>query len=143
MIFQCQIFAQNLKVCDNNRFIVEQDGTQFFWLGYTGWLLFQRLNKEETDYCIKDRLWENAINYPGSFLMRKLKKLMLSRPYLSRIPDQSINKLKASTGVDHLQATRDGTLGEKDATYIMVYFPYLTHKHKIRTDVINAKKLHV
>ncbi len=53
--------------------------------------------------------------------MQYLKNLILSRPFLSRIPDQSFIEPKASNGVDHLQATRDGTLGENDATYLMVY----------------------
>lgn len=68
---------------------------------------------------------------------------MLSRPFLSRIPDQSIILPEASLGVDHLQATRDGTLGKNDATYLMVYFPYLTSKYKIKTDVIPASKIRI
>ncbi len=75
--------------------------------------------------------------------MQHLKNLMLSRPFLSRIPDQSIIEPKASHDMDHLQATRDGTPGKNDATYLMVYFPFLTHKYKINTDVISASKLRV
>ena len=36
-----------LKVSDNKRFLVTADGQPFFWLGYTTWELFHRLNREE------------------------------------------------------------------------------------------------
>ena len=90
-----------------------------------------------------DLTWEEAMEAPGSYQMRHLKNLMLSRPFLTRIPDQTILDPEASQGVDHLQVTRDGTLGKKDATYIMVYFPFLTHKYKIKTNTIPASKLRV
>ena len=44
-----------LKVSDNNRFLVRQDGTPFFWLGDTAWELFHRLNREEADKYLKRR----------------------------------------------------------------------------------------
>ena len=87
--------------------------------------------------------WKEAMEKPGSFQMQYLKNLILSRPFFSRIPDQSILEPKASSGVDHLQVTRDGSIGKKDATYIMVYFPYMTHIYKIKTDVISAAKLRI
>jgi hypothetical protein len=90
-----------------------------------------------------DRNWEEVLDVPGSFQMQNLKDLMLSRPYFSRIPDQSLIMPEPSCGVDHLQCARDGHTGETDATYIMVYFPYLTYKYSIRTDVIEADKLRI
>lgn len=36
-----------LKVSANNRFLCHSDGTPFFWLGDTGWLLPQRLDRDE------------------------------------------------------------------------------------------------
>lgn len=42
------VSAQTLKVSDNGRFLQTADGKPFFWLGDTAWLLFQRLNREET-----------------------------------------------------------------------------------------------
>jgi hypothetical protein len=44
-----------LKVSDNKRFIVHEDGTPFFYLGDTGWELFHRLNKEETEKYLENR----------------------------------------------------------------------------------------
>lgn len=36
-----------LKVSDNKRFLVQEDGQPFFYLGDTAWELFHRLNREE------------------------------------------------------------------------------------------------
>src|SRR3712207_3580033 len=44
-----------LKVSDNKRFLVKADGSPFFYLGDTGWTLFQRLNREEADLYLEDR----------------------------------------------------------------------------------------
>jgi Protein of unknown function (DUF4038)/Putative collagen-binding domain of a collagenase len=44
-----------LKVSDNNRFLVTQDGKPFFWLGDTAWELFHRLNREEADQYLGNR----------------------------------------------------------------------------------------
>lgn len=44
-----------LKVSPNNRYLVHEDGTPFFWLGDTGWELFHRLNKDSADMYLKKR----------------------------------------------------------------------------------------
>ncbi|MDD4225249.1 MAG: glycoside hydrolase family 140 protein [Mariniphaga sp.] len=44
-----------LKVSDNRRFLVFEDGTPFFYLGDTAWELFHRLNKEETGKYFENR----------------------------------------------------------------------------------------
>lgn len=36
-----------LKVSDNHRYLQHADGTPFFWLGDRGWLLPERLSREE------------------------------------------------------------------------------------------------
>ncbi|GAB4015987.1 hypothetical protein GCM10028773_07680 [Spirosoma koreense] len=51
-----QPFAHGrLKVSDNKRYLVHQDGTPFFWLGDTTWELFHRLTREEADQYLKRR----------------------------------------------------------------------------------------
>lgn len=45
----------NLRVSENHRFLVFEDGTPFFYLGDTGWELFHRLNKEETEKYLENR----------------------------------------------------------------------------------------
>jgi hypothetical protein len=44
-----------LKISDNKRFLVHEDGAPFFYLGDTGWELFHRLNKEETEKYLENR----------------------------------------------------------------------------------------
>jgi hypothetical protein len=44
-----------LKVSENKRFLIFQDGTPFFYLGDTGWELFHRLNKDETEKYLENR----------------------------------------------------------------------------------------
>lgn len=44
-----------LKVSDNKRYVVFEDGTPFFYLGDTGWELFHRLSKEETEKYLENR----------------------------------------------------------------------------------------
>jgi hypothetical protein len=44
-----------LKVSDNQRYLVHQDGKPFFWLGDTAWELFHRLTKAEADEYLKHR----------------------------------------------------------------------------------------
>lgn len=42
-----------LRVADNQRFLCHADGEPFFWLGDTGWLLPERLNRDEVAYYLK------------------------------------------------------------------------------------------
>lgn len=41
-----------LKVSKENRYLMNEDGTPFFWLGDTGWLLPERLDRDEADYYL-------------------------------------------------------------------------------------------
>lgn len=57
--------------------------------------------------------WHEAIHRPGAGQMQYVKALLLSRPYLSRVPDQTI-VVEPLDGDDRITATRgDG--------YVMVY----------------------
>lgn len=47
--------APRLKVSENRRFLVREDGTPFFYLGDTAWELFHRLNREEADRYLRNR----------------------------------------------------------------------------------------
>jgi hypothetical protein len=42
-------------VSENKRFLVHEDGTPFFYLGDTGWELFHRLNKTDTEKYLENR----------------------------------------------------------------------------------------
>ena len=44
-----------IKVSENGRFLVYDDGRPFFYLGDTAWELFHRLNREEATQYLEDR----------------------------------------------------------------------------------------
>jgi hypothetical protein len=44
-----------LRISDNHRFLVRDDGTPFFYLGDTAWALFQRLDRAEADRYLEVR----------------------------------------------------------------------------------------
>jgi hypothetical protein len=67
--------------------------------------------------------WHAALDMPGASQLIHLKRLMLSRPYTTRIPDQSLLVSAPPEKLDRIQITRDGTPGQKDASYIFAYFP--------------------
>jgi hypothetical protein len=65
-----------------------------------------------------NRYWWEAMDRPGAAQMVHLRQLMESRPYFSRIPDDSLIRSENGAGGEHLTATRD-----RDGRYAMVYFP--------------------
>jgi hypothetical protein len=44
-----------IEVSENGRFFQYENGDPFFWLGDTGWLLFKKQNREETEIYLEDR----------------------------------------------------------------------------------------
>jgi hypothetical protein len=76
--------------------------------------------------------WYDAVDLSGAFEMGNVRKLVESRPYLVRVPDQSI-LVSEGDGIDHRQATRGND-------YLFVYAP--TGKpFEIRTGKISGKTL--
>ena len=56
LLFNVQLgFSQTLNISDNGRYLVDQDGKPFFYLGDTAWELFHRLNREEADLYLQNR----------------------------------------------------------------------------------------
>jgi Protein of unknown function (DUF4038)/Putative collagen-binding domain of a collagenase len=60
--------------------------------------------------------WRKAIDLPGARQMQYARALIESRPFLIRIPDQSLVVSGVGTGTDHIQATRS-----EDGSYAFVY----------------------
>lgn len=50
--------------------------------------------------------WQKAMDFPGAWDMMHAKHLILSRPYFSRIPDQSLIAGDPGEGTGHIQAAR-------------------------------------
>jgi hypothetical protein len=62
--------------------------------------------------------WRQAVDLPGAWQMGHVRRLMLSRPFLSRIPDAALIAGGQGDGADHIEATRD-----RDGAYAFVYLP--------------------
>src|SRR5262249_9994326 len=60
--------------------------------------------------------WRKAIDLPGAGQMQHARVLLESRPYLTRVPDQSLLVTEPGKGPDHVQATRGD-----DGSYAFVY----------------------
>ena len=62
--------------------------------------------------------WRQAMDLPGARQVGYLRRLMLSRPYLSRLPAPELILSEAGEGGDHIEATRDS-----QGAYAFVYLP--------------------
>jgi uncharacterized protein DUF4038/collagenase-like protein with putative collagen-binding domain len=62
--------------------------------------------------------WYKALYLPGSAQVQHARALLESRPYFSRIPDQSLIVSDMGEGTHHIQATRDA-----DGSYALIYLP--------------------
>ncbi len=60
--------------------------------------------------------WKEAIKAPGAWNMLSLRRLMLSRPLMNRIPDDTVMAESLLDGFDRRRATR-----ASDSSYAMVY----------------------
>jgi hypothetical protein len=85
--------------------------------------------------------WTEAIDQPGAAQMQHGRRLIESRPFLTRVPDDSIlvpAEVPTSVpgaGTRRLVATRDA-----DGTYAMVYAP-VGRTFSVRMDKINGPKV--
>lgn len=75
------------------------------------------------------RPWYEALHLPGSGQMRHARNLLLSRPFLERIPDQSLIVSEVGAGTYHVRATRDAA-----GRYALVYIPAL-HPRVVELDL--------
>lgn len=62
--------------------------------------------------------WYDSLDAPGAFQVVHLRRLIESRPFLTRVPKQSLLADDLGDGDDHLQATAD-----RQGRFAMVYSP--------------------
>ena len=79
-LFPSFAVAQHLSVSENNRYLVDESGDPFFWLGDTAWELFHRLNREEADLYLQTRA-EQGFNVIQAVVLAELKGLTVPNPY--------------------------------------------------------------
>ncbi len=71
---------KRLKVSDNQRFLVQEDGTPFFWLGDTAWELFHRCDREEAEMYLEKRA-EQGFNVLQAVALAEIDGLNTPNPY--------------------------------------------------------------
>jgi hypothetical protein len=79
--------------------------------------------------------WKDALHLPGASQMRYAKQLMLSRPMLLRIPDQSLIAGDPGKGLEHVRAARAA-----DGSYAFIYLP-VTKTVKVNLDALSGKNV--
>jgi hypothetical protein len=97
-----------LKVSPDGRYFVDQNGKPFFYLADTCWLLFQRLDHDEVDEYLKDRV-AKGFTVIQSYVIRGLSE---------RHPDGNRSLLGESPFVD-CDATRPNEAFFKYVDYVV------------------------
>lgn len=77
---------QALRLSENKRYLMTADGKPFFWLGDTGWLLLNKLDRNEADQYLEDR--------------RKKGFNVIQVMVLHTIPEKNIYGRRAMIGED-------------------------------------------
>jgi hypothetical protein len=72
--------AKRLKVSENRRYLVYEDGTPFFYLGDTAWELFHRLNREEAERYLNNRA-KKGYTVIQAVVLAELNGLVDPNPY--------------------------------------------------------------
>ncbi len=82
--------------------------------------------------------WREALDRPGAAHMIHLRRLVLSRPYLTRIPDPGLLASGAGEGGQHVQAARDA-----DGSYALIYIPNAGQTVEVDTAALTGERLNV
>jgi hypothetical protein len=77
-----------------------------FTYGHNAIMQFYKSGEKDPPAYGAKIYWKEALNAPGAKQMKYLKELMLSKPYLERIPDQSLIAKEQGEKYDYLIATR-------------------------------------
>ena len=72
------------------------------------------------------RPWYDALDRPAAFQVKHLVNLMLSHPFFTRIPDQSLLLSDEGEGPRHVCAARDS-----QGAYAMIYIPTMNQTVKL------------
>lgn len=80
LLFSTFSHAQRLKVSDNQRFLVTEDGKPFFWMADTAWELLHRCDRAEVDMYLQKRA-SQGFNVIQTVALAELDGLDTANPY--------------------------------------------------------------
>ncbi len=80
--------------------------------------------------------WRDALDRPGAFQMQYVRDLMLSRPFLARIPDQELILSEKRSKGQHIQATRCS-----NGSYAFIYVPIAEESVTVDTGKLSGKTI--
>ncbi len=81
-----------LNVSENGRHLVDANGNPFFWLGDTGWALFQKLNREEVEFYFESRAQQGfsvihaAVFNINPFVLPPISNVYGDLPFINNDP---------------------------------------------------------
>ena len=83
-----------LAVSENGRYLKNADDTPFYWLGDTGWALFQKLNREDVEFYFETRAQQGfsvvhaAVYNVNPFVLPPLSNVYGDIPFINNDPRQ-------------------------------------------------------
>jgi Protein of unknown function (DUF4038)/Putative collagen-binding domain of a collagenase len=80
VLFATEGLAQSLRVHDSHRYLVDDAGRPYFWLGDTAWELIHRLDREQTQKYLKRRS-EQRFNVVQTVLLAEFDGLNTPNAY--------------------------------------------------------------
>ena len=86
---------------------------------YGNWNVWQMHDTHQPVMRPVTATWRESLSSTGSSQLFHLKNLMLSRPYLNRVPAPELVVDDSGEGEEHVAATRDS-----EGRYLMVYAPF-------------------
>lgn len=81
-----------LRVSENGRYLIHSDTTPFFWLGDTGWALFQKLDREDVKFYLETRAQQGfsvihaAVYNVNPFVLPPLSNVYGDMPFIDDDP---------------------------------------------------------
>ena len=99
------------------------------------WQFYDPAKRQRINHA--DHSWQAALDRPGAWQAGALRRLMLSRPYLARIPDQSILGYAPQGRHEHMRGLRDAE-GRTLMVYAPIYQPVIVRMDALRGAVARA-----
>ena len=106
------------------------------------WQMYDHKKRQPVNRPLMD--WQDAIQQPGASQMIHAKRLLLSRPYFTRIPasDKVLLPHEFQSAVPGAGSYRFVATADTDGTYIMVYAP-VGRSFTVNTSFIKGEQLKV